>query len=678
VRLGQYATGTAVTEGEQGFPVYVADEVYLSLAHPAGWAIGEEGTVCLRQYPGRALEPGARLATMQAVLGVARAGEARTAFLRHLTARMRRVRNGHDQPYAIATGFGSWDYDPVAEDCNWTSSIDSAHPTEEDVLDHLSKLAQVQREAGCHFDFDEIEFWVDHSGDLTYPDLSRFPRGFTPIKEALNSMGVTLGLWIDGSLADWAIGKNPVIQPTLTYDPAYSTERRTLCRATDPTKTMYTSAFLHHLRETNVGLLKFDDLDSICYNPTHAHLPGVYSTEAIQDAVIETLRRLDEEQPDLLIFLYWGHRSPWWLLHADTLSEPGLMIEAAHPSSVPALYVRDSVTQGLDQAQWYCQDVPPLGKDSLGVWLSSWKWNSCIGKERWQEAFVMDLCRGSLLGQIWADWEFLSPPERKQLALFIDLLKASPAALGSPRFILGNPWQNEAYGYCCSDGERAFIALNNCTWSDQRITFQLDERWNLPEDQEWELYRWYPNPIHVEGRWHGGEGGPSIALRPFDVTLYEVVRAGREPSLGCILAKEAVSDSFAEPSQMVPLDVQTAYDGATARQRLVLTGVAPPRASGGVLFVSAELRKGALAYSVEDIGSRFALTGTLGEGSIDCQPVVRERSYAVPWQGWRVAAPASSQAQPFHLEVTAQFGADIEIVCQGYFIPCTRTLLGQP
>src|SRR5690606_22303973 len=148
-------------------------------------------------------------------------------------------------------------------------------------------------------------------------------------------------------------------------------------------------------------VLKFDNLQAICFNPHHSHLPGLYSTQAIHDSVINFLQELDRASPEVFLMLYWGYRSPWWLIHADTLFEPGLMMEASSPSPQPTLHVRDGVTQGLDQAHWWCcaddqsrsgnGDVPMLGKDSLGVWLSDWGWNSQIGAERWQEGFVMDL-----------------------------------------------------------------------------------------------------------------------------------------------------------------------------------------------------------------------------------------------------------------------------------------------
>ena len=116
---------------------------------------------------------------------------------------------------------------------------------------------------------------------------------------------------------------------------------------------MYTDAFRYHIRENGVRLLKFDNFATVCMNPSHEHLPGIYSTEPIENAVIEFLHALDAECPDVFLMLYWGYSSPWWLLHGDTLFDSGIGIEAANPSDLPAPYARDSVTQKLDQAQWH-------------------------------------------------------------------------------------------------------------------------------------------------------------------------------------------------------------------------------------------------------------------------------------------------------------------------------------
>jgi len=206
-------------------------------------------------------------------------------------------------------------------------------------------------------------------------------------------------------------------------------------------------------------------------------------------------------------------------------------MEASYPSSVSALYPRDSVTAGLDQAQWYCVDVPRLGERLPGYWLSEWGWNSSIGSERWQEGFVMDMCRGSLLAQPWTRYFLAIAAQREQVADFIALLKERPDCFRNPRFILGNPWKNEPYGYACSNGQRAFIALNNCTWKDVSLTLELNPSWGLPRARAFHLYRWYPHPAQLTREGGDFSGQASLALRPFEIVLLEAVPAGQAPSL---------------------------------------------------------------------------------------------------------------------------------------------------
>jgi hypothetical protein len=536
VRLGTYRTEATLADREQGFPVYLNDEFFMSLAHPAGWATAKDGTVSLRHHPGTKLAPGKTFDCMEAVYGVGRAGAARETFVAHLRSRMRRVVRGHDKPYAIFDNFGSW----PSGDFNNTEAF---------MLHSLGRLAESQRTAGCHFDLCNIHFWVDYAGDLKRFDPQRFPNGIAKIKPILDRLGTAPGMWIDSSMAGWSIGRNPATKPALTDDPGY------FCRASEPIKSMYRDAFRYHIREDGVRLIKFDNLRTVCNNPEHNHLPGVYSTEAIENSVIEFLHDLDRECPEVFLILYWGHRSPWWLLHGDTLFDSGIGIEAASPSSQPAPYARDSITQKLDQAQWHSSDVPALGKDSLGVWLSSWGWNSSVGKDRWQEGLVMDISRGSMLAQLWADNDWLSPPEWRQLADFLAVLRARPECFANPRFILGNPWKDEPYGYCCTDGRRAFLALNNCTWQDRTLTLELNSAWGLPDGRPWDLYRWYPQPAKLKGS--AAPFGPkaAIALRPFEVLLVEVVPAGQRPSLDRPFDVCPLPTGFAEFSRTVEVSV---------------------------------------------------------------------------------------------------------------------------
>ncbi|MCC6127380.1 MAG: hypothetical protein IT426_20665 [Pirellulales bacterium] len=582
VRLGTYETEAGLADREQGFPVYLNEECFMSLAHPAGWSSAKDGVVSLRQYPGAKLAPGATFECMEAVYGVGRTGEARKTFIAHVKSRMRRVVRGHDKPYAIFDNFGSW---PSGAGGDWRNS-------DEIMLHSLRALAESQKATGCRFDFCNIHFWVDPAGDLKRWNPERFPQGIAKIKPILDSLGTAPGLWIDGSLTwggGWGIGLNPDAKPSISHDPGW------FCRASEPIKSIFREGFLHQIRNNGVRELKFDNCKTVCNNPQHEHLPGLYSTEAIENALIEFLHDLDRECPEVFLILYWGYRSPWWLLHGDTLFDSGINIEAASPSSLPAPYVRDSVTQKLDQAQWHSRDIPALGKDSLGIWLSDWAWNSCIGKEHWQQGFVMDICRGSMLAQIWADRDWLSPPEWNELADFIALLRAQPGCFGNPRFIVGNPLQDEPYGYCCTDGRRAFLALNNCTWEDRSLPLELNSAWGLPDGMQWDLYRWYPEPARLKGEVASFGRQAAIALKPFEVVLLEAVPAGERPSLDRELSAQPIPTAFAEPSRTVELTVRDA-NAQSEKDAAIWTVLAP-------LDISS---KGGATLTKEADGSIFA------------------------------------------------------------------------
>ncbi|MBM3891216.1 MAG: hypothetical protein FJ388_19060, partial [Verrucomicrobia bacterium] len=367
----------------------------------------------------------------------------------------------------------------------------------------------------------------------------------------MKKLGTLPGLWVDsGNWGNWTVGENPALAHTLTK--GAGPNRQGICRATEPANRFYMEGYAHQLRENGVRLVKFDNALLKCDNPGHHHLPGDYSVEPIENALIEFYRFLDRECPDVFIMLYWHYLSPWWLQYADTVYDIGMHMEGASFSRYPALRARDSVTRRLDSGRWMLKDWPALGWDTLGIWLSDWPWNSRIGKEAWQGGVIMDISRGHLMAQIWSDTPYLSPDERRQMADFIALLKAQPECFRNPRFILGNPWKDESYGYCCTDGKRAFLAINNGVWRDSALTLELNSAWGLPDGKRWDLYRWWPNEAKL-GDTHGSK--TTVALRPFDIVLLEVVPAGEAPTLNGKFGLQAMPTSFAERSRELPITV---------------------------------------------------------------------------------------------------------------------------
>lgn len=620
VRLGTYRTEAELAgRGTQGFPVYASGEVFLSLAHPAGWATQEAGEISLRHYPGAKLPRGAQFTCMEAVIGVGQTGAGREAFLAHLKKRMRRTVRGHDRPYAIFEPFGG-------------RANGDFNETEEFVLDMIGKVAEGQRDSGCRFDLFSVDFWVDYHGDLKGCDPERFPNGLTRIREALKSEGIDLGLWIGSTWEAWSIGGNPATKPTLNFDPERGPVdvpwgRKAFCRATEPVRSLYTEAFRHHIRENGVRLLKFDNFADVCHNPHHEHLPGIYSTEPIMDAVIEFLRALDAESPDVFLMGYWGHRSPWWLLHLDTFFETGIEMEAASPGDRPAPWARSGVTRKLDQGHVHAEDVPWLGTDSLGVWLSHWPWNSQIGPHRWQDGFVMDICRGNMLAQPWSDPEWLTSEERQQMGQFIALMKARPECFGNPRLILGDPWEDEAYGYCCTDGKRAFLAINNFGWEDRVVGLQLNPAWGLPAGRRWDVYRWYPDPAQLEGPDGSLGDGAGSAMRPFEVVLLEVVPHGDAPTSGREFTRQPLPTEFTERSCPVAISTTPPDETAPALGPGVWTRVEIARATsrgGAELALQADgsiLASGAAqdhdTYDISGLTEAVGITAVLLEALPD-------------------------------------------------------------
>ena len=665
-----------MSEGDMGFPVHVGESFFFSLAHPAGWAMGEAGRVQLRQFPGALLEPGRSFACMDAVLGVSEAGRSCEAFLDHLTPRMRRVRRGHDKPYSTVSMFGGW---PISPDIMLEDEL-----SEETCLHYADWLAKFRDKTGETFDLVSVDFWHDPTADLVKFNR-HFPEGFDKAHHALTATGADYGLWICSScFAKWHVGLNPLAADCLAGELSYATPDfekgwgyAPVCRAAEPIRSIFKNAFLHHL-SNGARLFKFDNLISTCHSQRHGHWPGVYSTGAIYDSVIGFFAALDEACPEVFLMLYWGYRSPWWLLHGDVQFECGLKIEASSPSPTPSLYARDGVTVTLDQGTAFMSDLPKLGKDSLGVWFSRWPWNSSIGKERWQEAAVMDLCRGNLLFQPWMGEEALEDRDERDLAGFMRLLRARPECFRNSRPILGDPWK--PYGYVCSDGMRSFVAVNNFGWGDFAVSFADPDAFGLKKSTPVRVFRHYPDP--------GELSIPADCLRPFQVGLYELAADGGSPSLVSGFPQASGILRFPNATVPVPVNVGTLepdiqettattvtganYDEARmisdAWRGFAISGCVPAAGTGRLALCATASRAGR-AVPTGSMGTFFRARCALTGSPLDLTPVLPDKTYPATWQAWRVEIPDGAAGRRFDIAAFCRLPGDIKLAFTAHFIP---------
>ncbi len=333
---------------------------------------------------------------------------------------------------------------------------------DEQALHVLGTLGRWRR-SGARFDYFTLDTgWVDTGSDLKRFRPVAFPEGPDAVRARVRDLGMKFGLWFATSWASqscWehrpAWGTLPV--PPLTWrngHAAMTDYAGSFCLAAPPYFALLKDAVLHHVRENGARFLKFDGGNYACTDASHGHLPGRYATERMHDMLIELADAARAEAPDVFVMWYWGLRSPFWALHGDTIFESGLFMEGSGTSSTPTLHYRDSVTLAQDQNAVHARTIPPIAKDSLGVWLADIRWGNYLGRERWREALVMDLGRGNLLfPNLWGDVNLLEQDDVTFLAAMERFARVNEQLLLAPRVVIGDPMKAEAYGYAYGEGE---------------------------------------------------------------------------------------------------------------------------------------------------------------------------------------------------------------------------------
>jgi hypothetical protein len=694
-------------EGDYGFPVMIADEVFCALEHPAGVNQGMGGRVRLRHHPGKKLAAGGTLTSRVSIVGVAPRGEGRQQFVDYIQARSPRKKMlGIYDPLGI-NGFPD-------HPC-WTLNDD-------EMLDTL-KLLEKWQKRGVRFDYYVPDVgWQDWTGDLTRFWPQCFPEGPTKVIKKVNELGMKWGLWFAGTWADWSCGLNPIIAPSRTVVPGgkwpdflfrdgfdiYDGSRQ-LCMASEPYFSKLRDALLYHIRNYNLRFFKLDTSSYYCNSTEHNHLPGKYSTEANFDAVIDLAHAMHQASPDLYIMWYWGIRSPFFALHGDSIFESRIRMEAASTGDYPALFFRDAVTLALDQGVRFNDLIPPMNKDSLGVWITDTWWGNAMGKERWREAIVMDLARGNLLfPQIWGDLYRFNDEDVDFLARIQRVAKENEAIFYKRKTILGDPWNNEVYGYAYFDGVHGFLFMNNVNFQSRPVKLKLNETIGLkaPAGVGLKIISHFPENAELR---QGGQpvfkSGQSLQcwLRPFEVAMWEIFpesQAGKEtislPERELPAGKaevesqrldfelEAVSSGmeiyYGEPephfrSSMQRPTVEEFKRMGFEKRILARRAMLPKLGSGPhVLAVVLRFRKDGKWWRYRQPGDLVQAKATIGE-----QPIIRfetvpnfrqtENNESCPWLVFKIRMNPAWSGKGLTAAVNAYLPPEVEVQCEAWVVP---------
>jgi len=472
------------TMGGLGESCHVNGELFAGVRHPSGVARGCDRSVTLGTFPGKQLEPGQSYTSKTAVIGVGGTGQAGRAFTNHVE------RHGHRRRELLNMShcYGIHDVAGMEEPTDLTEQM---------LLSNLDDIAQLRR-MGVEFDYYFIDVgWSNPTGDLTDFDPRFFPNGPGEVVRRVTDMNMKLGLWTapsSGPMAFHPDAFKPELASCGTLPPGDNSltlfeagvmreagdepqrHRGALCTAAEPYKSMFKRALLHHVTRNNVSGFKFDGVTSVCNNPCHGHMTGLYSIEALADALIDILEEVRTVCPDVFYMYYWNFRSPWWLLWGNTIYERGVLMEGSTASDAPTRHLRQSVTLSFDQATHHAWErVPLVSGDSLGVWISKWRWANYLGREEWRDAWIMDIARGSMMCQLWGDLSMFDDEDRQFLARVNAWIRDRADLLRNPARILGSPWDAEPYGYAYSENGRGIAFINNPTFETRAVDFALDE-----------------------------------------------------------------------------------------------------------------------------------------------------------------------------------------------------------
>jgi hypothetical protein len=520
VNLDHFKTPGNTSGGGNGKPLFIEDEVFAAIEHPAGVNTGENGKVDLSYFPGKKIEPGETFRSHVSVISVAGKDLATAHFVSYLQAKSLRPK----KDISIYTPFGinnQWGACPTLDD--------------EETLDVLGLTKKLQGN-GVHFDYFTLDTgWVDPASDLTRFRPTCFPDGPGNIIDTVQSLGMKFGLWFGTSWAtqscwDYPSAYGAATPPGLPYRQGspLTAGGINFCFASEPYFSIFKNAVLYHVRQNKVRLLKFDGGNYYCDSTDHGHLPGKYSVDAMYENLIDVAQSARAIAPDIFIMWYWGAGSPFWALYGDMVFESGLEMEGSGTSTTPTLYYRDSVTLAQDQNAQFASTIPPIVKDSLGVWLSDSRWGNFMGKERWREGLVMDLGRGNLLfPNLWGDLYQLNEDDAAFLSRMSAIARQNEFLFMHRINILGDPAADQVYGYAYGRKDHGFIFLNNADFKSRRVELPLDKNLGLQlaPGKTLRIVSRFPEEAQLKRR----DGGSfkkgdmlDIWLRPFEVLMLEV------------------------------------------------------------------------------------------------------------------------------------------------------------
>jgi len=382
-------------------------------------------------------------------------------------------------------------------------------------------------------------FVLDDGWDVYKSDWvlnkEQFPRGLTPVKEALERMGTALGMWfgpIGGySNRSWRVGwmheHGYEVIGAQTQEDEPGIVRGQLCLAGEKYRQLFKKRVVDLVRNDGAEYYKWDGIQFSCSEPDHGHPVGVYSRRAVMESVIDLCRSVRSENPNMFLNITSGTwLSPWWVKYANMIWMQGYDYGY---SDVPSISRRDAAITYRDYVLF-----DDLKKNDFWFPVSNLMTHGIIkghlqklgGEAESLDKFTANallyFARGVSMWELYISPDLLTDGEWNAMAKSIQWAKDRFGILRSTEMVGGDPGKRSTYGYVHFSGNRGIVAARNPFIEPQTLKIVLSPSLGLdPDASSLVIERVYPTKW-VSPKLYAADSEIVIPLQGYETAIYEL------------------------------------------------------------------------------------------------------------------------------------------------------------